>query len=57
MKKKWVKKPQMRNGSWVVVVADGPGPLAEELEVFYCGGHESAFNTYRRIMKELGRGL
>lgn len=61
MKKKkdhrFVRKPAARNGSWVVVIADGPGLFAEELEIFYCGGHESAYQTYRRIKKEMGGGL
>lgn len=54
---RFVRKPAARNGAWVVVIADGQSLFAEELEVFYCGSQESAYQTYRRIKKEMGRGL
>lgn len=52
----FVKKPALRQGMWSVVVADSPSPLAKEIEVVPCGSRESAYQAYRQIMKDLGRG-
>ena len=54
----FVRKPAQRKGVWCVVIATGPGPLAEETEVVKCpGGQEAAYQAYRRIRKEQGKGL
>lgn len=52
----FVKKPAFRDGTWCVVVAESPSPLAAEVEVVPCGSRESAYQAYRQIMKDLGRG-
>ena len=52
----YVKKPALINGVWTVVVADSPSPLANVIESVPCGSREGAYQAYRRIMKELGRG-
>lgn len=47
----------MVGGIWVVEITEGLSPLANVIETVKCpGGRESAFQTYRQIMKELGRG-
>ncbi len=52
----FVKKPALRKGKWCVVVAESPSPLAKEIEVVECGSHEGAYQAYRKIMKDLGKG-
>lgn len=52
MKKTFIKKPLFRQGAYCVIVADGPSPLAEELEVITCSSRESAWKTYKKLMKE-----
>ena len=53
-----IKKPAQRKGIWCVIIADGPGPLAKEIQVVKCpGGYESAYQAYRRLRKKQGKGL
>lgn len=53
----FVKKPRFASGKgWVVEVCDSPSPLANVKETIPCGSREGAYQAYRRIMKELGRG-
>lgn len=53
----YVSKPRLRNGTWCVVISNGPSPLDEEINVFRSGSRHEAYQTYRRIRKEQGKGL
>jgi hypothetical protein len=48
----FIKKPLFRQGAYCVIIADGPSPLAEEIEVIVCSSRESAWKTYKQQMKE-----
>ena len=53
----WVRKPAMRDGAWVVIIADGVSPLSNEVEVIPCGSREAAYKAYKTCMKNLGRSF
>lgn len=55
--KRHIRKPVLRNGQWVVIIADGPGPLAKEIEVIKCGDRMDAYDTYHRVKKQNGDWL
>lgn len=54
---KFIRKPTVRRGKKVIVITDGPSPLAEELEVIECASHELAWKTYQRLKKQQGTRL
>lgn len=53
----FVRKPFIRAGKWVVVIAESRSPIAEVIEIITCTGEEDARNTYRRIKKQKGAWL
>jgi len=53
----YVQKPTQRNGQWCVVIRESISPLAKKIEVISCGGREAAYQSYRRIKKQQGKGL
>lgn len=53
-----VHKPQPNpNGKWVVSITESRSPLSETKECHEYMSREAAWQAYRQIMKELGRGL
>lgn len=55
--RRYVRPPQMRDGIWTVEICETASPLAVVIESIPCpGGREAAFQAYRQIMKDLGRG-
>lgn len=56
--RRYVRQPALRDGVWTVEIVEGLGPFAPVVESIPCaGGRESAFQAWRQIMKDLGRGL
>lgn len=52
-----VNKPTNRKGVWCVVISETNGLFAKEIEVIKFGSQESAYQGYRQIRKEQGKGL
>lgn len=53
----YVRKPIGGANGWVVIIAESISPLSKVIERIECSSREEAWQTYRRVMKELGRGL
>lgn len=51
MTKNYVNRPIQRDGKWCVVIVDGPGPFAKELEAIKQETYDAAYNVYDRIRK------
>lgn len=53
-----INKPALRNGQWSVVISESRSPVSKEIKVIICpGGKEAAYQAYRRLRKEQGKGL
>lgn len=55
--KQHVQKPIYANGQWFVRITNGISPFAELIEEMGFSSQETAYQAYRQIRKELGRGL
>lgn len=55
--KTYVSEPVLRGGKWCVLAREGRSPLAAETELFSSTSRESAYQAYRQIRKEQGKGL
>jgi hypothetical protein len=53
--KKYARRPARRGNGWVVVIADGPSPLAAEIEVIPFDSEGAARGGYRNIKKQIGK--
>ena len=52
-----VHKPVRGGKDWVVTVSESISPLSDTIERIEFSSREAAWQGYRQIMKELGRGL
>lgn len=55
--KRYVRSPRPAGGKYVVEIVEGFGPLAPVIESHESASMETAFQIFRQIMKDMGRGF
>lgn len=54
----YVRKPLRKpDGSYVVQIAESISPISKVVEEIPAKSYTEAFQTYRQIMKDMGRGF
>ncbi len=54
MAKKFIHKPQPKNGKWIIRVVDSLSPLANTLEEHEFNTFGDAYRAYPKLKKEAG---
>lgn len=54
MVKKYIHKPQPKNGKWIIRIVDSLSPLANTLEEHEFNTFGDAYRAYPKIKKEVG---
>lgn len=55
MAKKYIHKPQPKNGKWIIRVVDSLSPLANTLEEHEFNTFGDAYRAYPKLKKEAGK--
>jgi len=55
--KKYIRPPRLTKKGWIIEITEGISPLSKVIETVQCESQPAAFQAYRQIMKDMGRGF